>query len=253
MRLKSLLLIVVFAAASIPSDVAFNGQVAFAQDTTVQDRSEQNTAAPESEVQNRAAPTSEGQDPDAEALLERVREKYRAIDAIEASFQQVTETPYGDEPQTSGGRIVLREESYRVETGSQTFITDGQTTWIYTPSNEQVLVNDYVEDETSFSLNKFLFDTDEHYRVSATDTSTTGGETHYSLRLVPHNEGSFVKHIDVNVQAADALITQVDVLDVNDVRMQYNLTDITLNPSLPNGIFAFTAPDSVEVIDLRAE
>ena len=188
----------------------------------------------------------------ADALLERLQNKYRQIDAIAADFEQTTKIPHDASPETTSGRILLREKSYRVETGSQTFVTDGTTTWIYTPANGQVLVNDYVEDETSFSLNDFLFNTSAHYKVTQSQEATVGETAYHKLRLVPRAAGNYLQHIDVWVRADDMMITRIDVLDVNAVEMRYDLTDITLNPSVSPAIFTFTAPDDVEVIDLRS-
>ncbi len=195
---------------------------------------------------------AQAQTSDDDVLLIRLQEKYRQIDALEATFRQTTTMPYDDSPQTSTGSIVLSANSYRVETNSQTFVTDGETTWIFTPANEQVLVNDYVRDESSFSLNDFLFETGEHYDVQATGTTTMEGDEYYTLRLAPRDDGTFIEHIVVWMRAGDALITRIEVTDVNDVHMRYDLTNITLNPALPSGIFTFSAPEGIEVIDLRS-
>ncbi|ARA92534.1 cell envelope biogenesis protein LolA [Rhodothermaceae bacterium RA] len=189
---------------------------------------------------------------DAHALFERLKTTYETIDALQARFQQTMSTPYSDREETFSGTIVFQRDRYRVETGTQTFVTDGTVTWVYLPDANQVLINDYVEDETAFSLNSFFLNYTDRYEVTSAETVQLDGATHYLLRLKPRNPDTFFTDIAIWMRDRDNLVTRMEVTDVNETRMTFHLEDIQLNPVLRADTFTFTPPEHAEVIDLRS-
>lgn len=189
---------------------------------------------------------------DADALVDRLKSTYESVDAIRARFSQRMSSDLIDEEESSAGTIVLQGDRFRVETASQTIVTDGVVTWIYNAPEDQVLINDYVEDETTFSLNEFLFNFDAHYAVKTVGREQVDGAWHHTLTLNPRNPDSFFSAVTLWVRDADTLVDRLDVTDMNGSAFTFTLDGIELNPELRPDTFQFTPPESAEVVDLRS-
>lgn len=189
---------------------------------------------------------------DADAVFERLRDKYATIQSLRAEFTQTMTSVYSDEASSFTGQLVLEGDKYRVETGTEVLIVSDEEMYIYRPGEKQVLINDIVEDDNSFSPSDFLLNYDERFDVSGVETVTLDGTRHYKLRLVPKKADSFFQEATFWVRNSDTIITRVEVLDVNDTTMVFALKNIQLNPSIDAKTFTFTPPAGVEVVDLRS-
>ena len=189
---------------------------------------------------------------DAEDVFERLKDKYESIESLRAEFSQTMSSSYMDEEATSHGLLIASGEKYRVETEGQTLVTDGRVTWVYMPSQQQVLINDYSEDEQTFSVNEFLFDYDEKFELSNVQSTAIDGELHYVMSLEPKSRDAFFTEATLSMRARDNLVTRLQVVDVNGTTMVFRLTNIQINPPLESGVFSFTPPEGAEVVDLRS-
>jgi len=180
-------------------------------------------------------------------VLARLRSKYDTMTSLSAKFDQTTSSTYMDETEHYHGDIILQGDSYRIEMLTQTIVSDTQIIWVYNKSESQVLINDYVDDETTFSLSRFLNDFDKAYRVSTFENIDSGSV----LTLLPSDPFSSFQSVTMWTRSRDDLVTRIDVIDVNDVEMRFDLLDITFNPPVPEGLFVFVTPENVEEIDLR--
>ena len=125
-------------------------------------------------------------------------------------------------------------------------------TWIYDEAKNQLLINDYVEDEESFSLNDFFFKSNEDYAVTRAEQVELDGEAHHVLHLEPKRGDAFFTAVTIWMREADGLATRLEVEDVNGTRMTFGLDNIELNPPVEDALFTFTPPEGAEVIDLRS-
>ena len=189
---------------------------------------------------------------DAEAIFERLLTKYNSIEGLRAEFTQTMSSEYWDNEESFTGQLVLQGEMYRVETGTEVLVVNGQETYVYRPTEQQVLINDVVEDEASFSPSTFLLNYDERFDVRDVSTVTYNGARHFRLNLKPKSPDSFFREATIWLRDRDDIITKLSVLDVNETRMVFTLDNIELNPTLDTSTFQFTPPAGVEIIDLRS-
>ena len=186
----------------------------------------------------------------ADALIRRLEAKYDSQQALRAQFTQTVSQ--GGQMNTLGGTLTLQGDRYRVKTNRQTLVTNGETTWIYTPARDQVLVNDYVEDETAFSPSQFFDGYQERYRVTNVRTAQRDGAQHRVLTLVPREAGAFFQEVTLWMRASDAVVTRLVVEDVNESTMTFTLRDVTFGTETTASTFRFDPPPGVEVVDLRS-
>ena len=189
---------------------------------------------------------------DADDIVNQLQNKYANIDALEATFTQEITSPFGEQGAISTGTLLLSGVQYRVETENQTFVTDGTTTWIFNAYANQLLVNDFVQDETTFSIADFLLNFNEAYHVLNASQRVIDGEIYYEMEMEPKEDNTYFKRVTLWMRDSDSLVTRLHVLDVNDAELEFNLQNIQLNPNLGSDAFQFYPPDNVEIIDLRS-
>ncbi|MEZ4701405.1 MAG: outer membrane lipoprotein carrier protein LolA [Rhodothermales bacterium] len=186
-------------------------------------------------------------------ILDRLQARYDEATTLQADFSQHLTTPDGEHLPGVSGSLLLRGNQYRVDTDAQTFVTDGQTTWIYNRYENQILVNDYVEDPSTFSLSDFLYAFDENYEVLETSEGYLDGIKHEILALRPRSDESFFREVTLWVRDTDSAITRLRVIDVNEAELEFSLEHLVFNPPLNGNPFDFAPPADAELIDLRSE
>ena len=128
----------------------------------------------------------------------------------------------------------------------------GEITWVYDTYQNQVIVNDFVKDEASFTISDFLDNFHSDYEILESSVSYVNGIKHHTLRLNAISPSSFFKEVTLNMRDSDDIITRLNVLDVNDATLDFNLDSIEINPSIEGDPFTFIPPDDAEIIDLRS-
>ena len=71
------------------------------------------------------------------------------------------------------------------------------------------------------------------------------------LSLRPRQSGSSVRDATLYVRSSDAVPTRVRVHDRNGGTLQFDVSNVRLNPSLAASAFRFDAPRGTETVDLR--
>jgi outer membrane lipoprotein-sorting protein len=188
----------------------------------------------------------------ADEIADRLREKYESIDALQATFTQTMTSEFLDEPESASGKVILSGDRLRIETDRQTFVTDGSATWLYDSDANEVLVNDYIEEEM-FPVRELLFDYEKNYEVESVEAGTVRGSAVQIVHLRARDEATPYREVAISARDSDGIVTRVDILDVNQTRMVFELEDIVLNPKLSADTFIFEPPSTAEVIDLRTQ
>ena len=197
------------------------------------------------------APSADAQDGD--ALLRDVQQTYDALESLQASFTQTVTSDFSSDTTRLEGRLVLKQSKYRVETQEQVLVTDGTTSWVYTPADSQVVVNTAERDPSTLSPETFFTNYAERYDVVNTRSARQDGTPHTVLALTPKTSDTLFEDVTLWVRAGDPIVTRLQVTDRNGSTITIDLRDIELNPSLSDSVFQFEPPADVEVIDLRSE
>jgi periplasmic chaperone LolA len=183
--------------------------------------------------------------------LTDVQAAYDALDGLRASFTQVISSEFAGDTTRIEGTVLLSGNKYRVETPTQTVVTDGQTTWIYTPADSQVVVNDAEQDASTVTPKTFLTASADRYEKTASTPATRDGTPHAKLAVAATDSTARFKEATLWVRRADRVVTRMRATDRNGSTLDLRLRDLAVNPSLTDDPFTFTPPEGVEVIDLR--
>lgn len=185
-------------------------------------------------------------------ILQRVEARYASIDGISASFTRSVDTGMGAAQEISG-TLYLAGPRYRVETRSQTFVTDGETTWIFTPSQQQVIVNAATEDGSALTPETFFTDYAARYAVESRQNVEDGDVSYVELDLKPTAPSASFDDVVLWVRPDTYVIDRLSVQDANGNRITIQLRDVEINPGLSDSLFTFTPSADIEVVDLRSE
>ena len=186
---------------------------------------------------------------DAQEIIKKVQSKYENITDAKATFTQTLKSSGGKANSSSGVIYIKKSDKYRIEAGGQVIITDGKTSWSYSPRRKQVVIDNYKDDGNSFSPNKFLFSYPENFYSDLDGEENVGGVDCYIIKLTPRSGGS-VKSAKLWVDKNEDLIRKINIV-TNESSNTYSLKNISLDTGLSPSKFSFTPPEGVEVIDLR--
>lgn len=185
--------------------------------------------------------------------LSDVQTTYDALDGLRASFTQVISSDFAGDTTKLRGTVVLSGNKYRVETATQTVVTDGQTTWIYTPADSQVVINDTEQDASTVTPETFLTASATRYEKTGTTSTTRRGRPHVKLTVAATDSSSRFTEATLWVRRSDRVVTRMRATDRNGSALDLRLRNLVVNPPRTDNPFTFTPPTGVEVVDLRGE
>lgn len=189
------------------------------------------------------------QDITAQEIIQNVQDVYKNISDAKATFTQIIRHSKSKAHTSSGTIYIKKEKKYRIETGSQTIVTDGVTSWSYTPSKKQVIIDYYKETGNTFSPNKYLFQYPENFYSDLEGTEQLSGKDVYVLKLTPRESG-YVNSSKLWVDKNEWLIKKIHIV-TDETTSTYTLKNVQLDIGLSDSKFTFTPPEGVEVIDMR--
>lgn len=184
--------------------------------------------------------------------LQALQSRYDGLDGLRAAFTQVTASEFANDSTRIGGTVLLSGNKYRVETPAQTVVTDGTTTWIYSPVDSQVVVNDADAEASTLTPQAFLTSAVGAYDVSSTRSARRDGARHDVLSLAAADTSARFEEATLWVRRADRIVTRLRAVDRNGSILDLRLRDIEVDPPLEQTAFSFSAPEGVEVVNLRA-
>ena len=186
---------------------------------------------------------------DAQEIIKKTQETYRGVDNAKATFSQSTKYSSGKSESASGTLYMKGDDMYRIETSGKVVVTNGKTSWSYSPKKNQVVIDNYKNDRYSFSPNKFLFDYPEEFYSDLEGEANLKGYDCFVLKLTPRKKGS-VKSAKIWIDKSEYVIRKITISESSGTTT-YTLNKITFNPGVSSSTFTFDPPAGVDVIDLR--
>lgn len=183
--------------------------------------------------------------------LEALQARYDQLDGLRATFLQVTASEFAGDSTRIEGRVLLSGNKYRVESPGQTVVTNGETTWIYSPADSQVVVNDADANASTITPQTFLTASAKTYDVVSTRTTQRNGALHDVLSLTATADTARFRRATLWVRRSDRIVTRLRATDRNNSTLDLRLYDIAVDPAFEGSPFTFSPPKTAEVVDLR--
>jgi outer membrane lipoprotein carrier protein len=185
----------------------------------------------------------------AQDIITNVQNAYKDITDAKASFSQTVKYGKSKANSSSGTLYIKKESKYRIETSSQTIVTDGSTSWSYSPGKKQCVIDYYKETGNTFSPNKYLFQYPENFYSDLAGTDKINGRDVYILTLKPRESG-YVKSAKLWVGKDDWIIMKIYIV-TDESTATYSLKNVQTNIGISNSKFTFSPPEGTEIIDMR--
>jgi len=183
------------------------------------------------------------------------------IHTFQATFTQTSSSPTGHQLQSSSGLLsVGGDAKFVIETYTpypQTLVSDGGDFWSYDPGLEQVVVT-----RLSLNINKvpiLLFGSQDKslldaYHVTAFETEDLKNDllkqdVLKSYVLEPKASDSLFELLTLSFR--EDIPVSISLIDALEQKTHLQLSKILINQDLDPGIFKFTPPPGIDVIDER--
>lgn len=185
--------------------------------------------------------------------LTDVQEAYDELEGLSASFTQVIGSDFAEDTTRVEGTVLLSGNKYRVETSDQIVTTNGTTSWIYTPSDSQVVVNDADQEESTITPETFLTASSDRYAIDSSSAASRLGTPHVRLSVSETTASARFREATLWIRQSDRIVTRMKAKDRNGATLDLRLRDVVVNPDAlrERDPFIFSPPEGVEVIDLR--
>jgi outer membrane lipoprotein-sorting protein len=193
-------------------------------------------------------------DADAKKVLDAVSAKFKSFKTVTAKFNLKIENAAGKVQGSKSGVVNLKGTKYKIGITGQEIFSDGNTTWTYDRSANEVQINKVEKSSTTITPQKMFtnfYDKDFLYKTNA--DVKIGGKMMQEIELTPIDKSKTFFKVLVAVDKKTNSIRQTKVFEKNGNRYTYGIVSMTTNTALPDAIFVFDAKKypRVEVVDLR--
>ena len=189
----------------------------------------------------------------AEAITKKMQQRIDKVGGLSAEFSISTYMAALDQNRESSGRLyILRKKSkLRLERADQTIVSDGKSVWTYIPANQQIIVMPAEDSKAGIRPDEFLFFYTNQYTHTLIGDEMIDGVVHYKLHLKANTVLADFPELRIWVDSREWLTRRVLYADDMGSETVVQFTHIRLNPDMPSGTFTMSAPEGVEVVDLR--
>ncbi|MEQ8524050.1 outer membrane lipoprotein carrier protein LolA [Gracilimonas sp.] len=174
----------------------------------------------------------------------QLKEKFDEGQVFRAMFNQTFTDSYTGEVTQSEGQIWLDKVRYKLEADGQVVVVDGETSKVYDPSRNRVIIDTYNADEDDFAPSRMLSGIDTTYTVSE---EKMGSQT--KINLVSNDDFAVFIRVEIMIDAEFRPV-EIKAWDISDNEIVTTFTNGTfLTPE--NGLFQLEYPGDAEVVDMR--
>ena len=191
-----------------------------------------------------------GADPQLDALLKGVEQRYNKAKTLQVSFKEVY-TPLGKAQRTESGILMLRKPGKMRWQYSQPpgklFISDGKWLWLYSPQDNRAEKMKFKETDDlraplAFLLGKLDFDKEF--------SNLKGHAEGNGMRITAEPKTDNLPYSAVEfLVGADSVIREVKVTTFDKAILQFTFDEERMNPPLDNDKFKFQPPKGVELVE----
>ena len=189
----------------------------------------------------------------AEAITKKMQQRIDKVEGLSAEFSISTYMAALNQHRESSGQLYIlrKKRKLRLEQADQTIVSDGKSVWTYIPVNQQIIVMPAEDSKAGIRPDEFLFFYTNQYTHTLIGDEMIDGVVHYELHLKANTVLADFPELRIWVDSGEWLTRRVLYADDTGSETVVQFTHIRLNPDMPSGTFTMSAPEGVEVVDLR--
>jgi outer membrane lipoprotein carrier protein len=193
-----------------------------------------------------------------DATIDRAVAAWAKVKTVRGNFEQIVSNPITASSATAKGKYV-QEKPNRLSIRfsdplTDAIVSDGKAIWIYLPSSTPgAVVKRPATDRSAVPIDptsQFLDSPRSRYDITAAGTKVVDGHPAHGLQLVAKKgAGAPVAKAIVWVDDDDSLIREFEATEASGVVRHVKLTSVELNVPVETGVFSFTPPRGVKIVD----
>lgn len=175
-------------------------------------------------------------DANAKKILDGVSSKMKTLKGVTANFSYTTKDRNGSVKGSVKGQINIKGNEYYIKQGNTEIYCNGSKVWNYNGEDEVTVADIDNDDEKMLSPQKLLsnfYDKDFTYKL----TSSAGSA--YEIQLWPTDNRKNFKQVTVYVDKTKNLIMKSKIVDKSDNIIEFSLSNVNTNATLPDSRFVF--------------
>lgn len=200
----------------------------------------------------------ETSDPEAKAILEKMRTKYEAYQTLGADFILTIEIPE-EEKEVQSGSIAQHGDKYRVDLEHQAVYSDGNSLWLYMKNSNEVQINDvddFEEDGEMLSPKDLLrIYEKEDFIYQLINEDYENGVAIQQIEFKPTDRDSEYAKMRVTIDQKKMQIKRIKAFSKDGSRYTMEVKKFKPNSKYAAADFVFNPEDYPDIFveDLRIE
>lgn len=187
------------------------------------------------------------------STLKELRKRYREIKSLQAGFKEVFRWELtGETSVREGTLIVTQGNRFRLESPEQILTCNGAVVKRWNRLRNQVILESAEGAGERFLPSRLLLDLPDRFEAIRLENLPVEGLPGFRLDLKSHQpEEDLLRELSLWATAEDLLVRRLKVVDLDGNSTVYSLSNLRLNPELPDSLFEGEVPPDAEVFDLR--
>ncbi len=188
----------------------------------------------------------------ANSIIKKVLKKYEQSKNIKVDFLQTFNWKLTENVSEQKGTIWLEgKEKFKIETEDQTIVSDGNNMWIYSKTNNQVIVDKVANAEDINLPRDILLNFSDQYTPSYIKEERIKNQNCFLIELSSKGDDQFIKQVKIWIETKNFTLVKIEQIDLNENVNSYLLSNFETNVPISASFFKYEIPDTVEVIDMR--
>lgn len=188
--------------------------------------------------------TSADSDPQATAILEKLRTRYEGFKSMAADFSLTLEIP--DEMQeVQEGKLVQKGDKYRLDLETQSIYNDGNAIYLHLKNNNEVQINDIPSEEEAEEAGILsprdilrIYEKGD-YVYALTNQYARGGKLIQEIEFKPLDEDSEYAKLRLAVDKKTNDVASIIAFGKDNSRYTLKISKLTPNPTFADAYFSF--------------
>ena len=193
-------------------------------------------------------------DADAQKTLDAVSAKFKGFKSVTAKFNLKIENSAGKIQGSKSGVVSMKGGKYHISITGQEIYCDGNTTWTYDKSSNEVQINKFDGSAGTISPQKMFTDFyNKDFLIKSNGSVKVNGKMMEEIELTQIDKTKTFFKVLVDVDKATQTIKQTKIFEKTGNRFTYGVNSMTTNTVIPDAQFNFDVKKfpGVEVVDLR--
>lgn len=196
--------------------------------------------------------TAQG-DAKSKAIIQKAAKLYKSYATISCDFTITTKTAKA-KPAVSVGKLWIKGTNFKLEYANQQIFCNGATIWAYSPSDEEVTIEDYKQKTNNIAPNEIfnLYSKGFKSNYEGPVPADNGKSMHDLILLIPKKKAKYA-YIKVEIEQGSYKLKKVIQHFKNGTEVTIDVTKVVPNNKLEDSFFVWNqaAHAGVTPVDLR--